>query len=548
MALMVQKAVVLGLAGRLAESRDALHRFLAIAPTEPTDQRLQAGVLAAILDELLGDAGTARGLLLEELSRVPERATGQRADLQRELAFASYFQADWEQTAYWARESLNSDAEGMCAVGAQSALALAEYALADLVSARQSAAMAAQLFDCLQDHHVAGYHPGIGAWLGWAEVSIERCQDAVRHLERAVAIAQAAGQRHVAVPLLAVQCLSLTSLGELLEASRVSEAATEAGLLSGSDLFLSWAMSLRCSVETQVGNPYDAVRFGERGATAALGAGPLASIAQTVLAQALLELGEAERCRSILCNADGEIDLPPFPLHDSLNYELLTRAELMLGDAARAAECAAEAACVANQVGLHLPAAYAQRAQALVELDAGAAAGAAALALAAAESSELANCPVEAARSRTLAGRAFAAAGQRDQAIAELQQAYSRLQALGALRYADSAARELRKLGRVVRFGHSSRSDPSTGLTKREIEVLEGVARGRTNRQIADELFLSVRTVDRHVSRILAKLGVASRAAAVSQFERMRADSAEPVMNLAGGDASASAYEWHGGA
>jgi DNA-binding NarL/FixJ family response regulator len=54
------------------------------------------------------------------------------------------------------------------------------------------------------------------------------------------------------------------------------------------------------------------------------------------------------------------------------------------------------------------------------------------------------------------------------------------------------------------------------GLTPRELEVLCLVAAGRTNRQIADVLVLSARTVDRHVSNIFAKLGVSSRAAATA--------------------------------
>src|SRR2546430_15471555 len=63
---------------------------------------------------------------------------------------------------------------------------------------------------------------------------------------------------------------------------------------------------------------------------------------------------------------------------------------------------------------------------------------------------------------------------------------------------------ELRKLGRVVRrAGRDGTGDsPLTGLTRRELEVIEFVAAGKTNREIANELFLSVLTVDRHVSRI----------------------------------------------
>jgi DNA-binding CsgD family transcriptional regulator len=49
------------------------------------------------------------------------------------------------------------------------------------------------------------------------------------------------------------------------------------------------------------------------------------------------------------------------------------------------------------------------------------------------------------------------------------------------------------------------------GLTRRELEVLRLVAAGRTNREIADALFISVPTVKRHLSTILGKLGVPSR-------------------------------------
>lgn len=57
-------------------------------------------------------------------------------------------------------------------------------------------------------------------------------------------------------------------------------------------------------------------------------------------------------------------------------------------------------------------------------------------------------------------------------------------------------------------------------LSARELEVLGLVGEGKTNRQIAEELYLSVRTVDRHVSRIFDKLGVSSRAAAASLLAR----------------------------
>jgi ATP/maltotriose-dependent transcriptional regulator MalT len=57
---------------------------------------------------------------------------------------------------------------------------------------------------------------------------------------------------------------------------------------------------------------------------------------------------------------------------------------------------------------------------------------------------------------------------------------------------------------------------PAGGLTPREIEVLRLVAKGRTNREIADALVISERTVARHMSNMLTKLGVSNRAAATA--------------------------------
>jgi pimeloyl-ACP methyl ester carboxylesterase/DNA-binding CsgD family transcriptional regulator len=64
-------------------------------------------------------------------------------------------------------------------------------------------------------------------------------------------------------------------------------------------------------------------------------------------------------------------------------------------------------------------------------------------------------------------------------------------------------------------------SDP-LGLSAREIEVLRLVAAGKSNKQIADELVISVNTVDRHVSHILSKIGAANRAEAAAYAAKQR--------------------------
>jgi DNA-binding NarL/FixJ family response regulator len=57
----------------------------------------------------------------------------------------------------------------------------------------------------------------------------------------------------------------------------------------------------------------------------------------------------------------------------------------------------------------------------------------------------------------------------------------------------------------------SATTDLESPLSRREQQVAQLVARGLTNRQIADELFVSERTAENHVQHILAKLGVSNR-------------------------------------
>jgi DNA-binding NarL/FixJ family response regulator len=69
----------------------------------------------------------------------------------------------------------------------------------------------------------------------------------------------------------------------------------------------------------------------------------------------------------------------------------------------------------------------------------------------------------------------------------------------------------------------SADEPPAYSLTRREREVAELVGRGLTNRQIAKELVLSERTVEKHVANILKKLGLHSREQVAALKTRRRA-------------------------
>jgi ATP/maltotriose-dependent transcriptional regulator MalT len=71
-------------------------------------------------------------------------------------------------------------------------------------------------------------------------------------------------------------------------------------------------------------------------------------------------------------------------------------------------------------------------------------------------------------------------------------------------------------LARIGEQPNRGRSEPAGSLSEREAQVLRLIASGKTNRHIAEELFISEKTVARHVSNIFDKLGVSNRSAATA--------------------------------
>jgi DNA-binding NarL/FixJ family response regulator len=137
------------------------------------------------------------------------------------------------------------------------------------------------------------------------------------------------------------------------------------------------------------------------------------------------------------------------------------------------------------------------------------------------ESAEGSPFRLEALWTRLDLGFALADAGN-DRAAAELERAAAAAEELGAGTVKELADRALRSLG--VRTWR--RVSAGTPLTEREQEVARLVAEGATNREIAQTLFLSPKTVERHVSNVFKKVGVRNRAELATRLWDLAAEHA----------------------
>jgi DNA-binding CsgD family transcriptional regulator len=314
--------------------------------------------------------------------------------------------------------------------------------------------------------------------------------------------------------------------GKLAEAGELLDGVIEAGRLLGSPPALAGNLFNRSVVALAAGDLDMALATAEESLelTRDLDDGFVTAWAAARLAGVLFETGQPDRAIELLLGRAGGQDLTLIPGGwRAYCLELLTRCWLALDRHTEAQRAADRAGVTAAAVRLPLATAWADRAIAAVALHSGDTTHAIERALASAEAAHEVGAPIESALSRTLAGRALAQAGQCDRALAELRCAAATLDACGALRFRDSAERELGKLGhrphRRTRPGNTNVAGIES-LTERELQVTRLVVDRRTNAQIAAALFLSQKTVETHLRNIFHKTGVTTRVALARTVER----------------------------
>jgi DNA-binding NarL/FixJ family response regulator len=524
--LLVPLARSLGASGQLEASREILGEVLEVLPPELEAVRGQVIAFMSLIQHLLGRHGEARDTLAAALEALPDPRSPEAAALRVELAADCFFLGEWDRMHRWATGALalaRDAGDPRTHAAAAALLGLSCYELLRLDEAKAHVAEAKRIVDELPDDELA-LRVDACHWLGWVEHLLDLYDDSVRHMERGIAISRRTGQGHVLAPMTIGLVIANTWRGDLLAADRRTTEAIEIAHLAGSDQLMAWAQTMRCWVSGRLGDLDEAVAAGEEAVRIGddVTKGPYTVVASCWLCDALVESGAAARGRDMLLAAVDGPDLANVePAFRSCVYEVLTRAELALGAVDRAAEWAERGLEAVDGTGMPGRESFALRAASLVALARDDPERAAALALEAAEKAGE-DYRVDAARAVAIQGRALSATGDREAAVEALRAACEELDRCGARRSRDQAVRELRRLGeRVATTGRRGRDTGGVAaLSEREREVADLVTDRFTNREIAERLVLSEKTVERHLSRIFQKLNVSSRVEVARAIEK----------------------------
>ena len=517
--LLVSLANALAATGRLEEALAALNEAIERVPASLPELRVRLIAACAACENPLGRHDAAHARLLCAFDALPDRDGAVAAALQVELAADALYDSDFAAMRRWARAAAGtargSSDRGLLTIST-ALLCFAEYGLGDIAAAEQARAESAALLDALPDEELVA-RLDAAHYLGFAEYFCEHYEDAARHMRRGVSVCRAVGQGQFLVQMQVGFAHALERLGRLREALEAADSAAEAARLSGHRQLIGFALVAEALTATELGDADHARTAAEEAIALLDGLDPSVLTIATLahIAVVWLEIGEPDRCVDQL----RAVGLPDFPQIEAGRrgwlYAALGRAELARGDRDAAAAWVERSEVTVQGLELPLAEAWALHARALLSLGDGDVRRAAELASRAAELAAAVHAPVPAARCRMLAGIALTRAGDREAGIRLLKSADDQLAASGANRYRDEAARELRRLGHrvVTRQRRGRAGDGLAALSGREREIAERVALGRTNREIAGELFLSEKTVEGHLTSIFGKLGVSARAA-----------------------------------
>ena len=563
--LLVELAHVQAVSGHAEEGRETARALLGLLPADDTVRRARTVQMCAVMERQLGRIHEARAIVLDELRRTTDRQTPEAVLLRIRLVADRIQRAD-TRGSQAVLDTIPDSAPGW-GPGLVAAVAsmrpIVAHVRGEVEEAIAHAQRADELFSAASDTDFADCLDCF-AWLLFAESFLGMYDRALRHAERLVSITRTTGQTFILGYMLAGQSRVLAQQGRMAEAAAAADEATAVGRELRSQEVLAYGLIQQCLTASWTGDHDEALRAGAEAVANDTGSGEwwthMAHVAHALAvvnagrpdegAEALiaacgdgtqgLDFGTLVMCAETLAsvraaqddtaadstgqNSTGQSSTGQNSTGQNSTGQNST-GQNSTGSAAHwagIAEAIADPA-LTGDVGL----ARLARAHAARAADP---AGSAALAAEAAELLAEAGRRPEAGRAELAAGIAHAAAGDRGRARERVRAAAEIFDACGMRDLHAQAVREQRRLGvRVPGRGRSAapsaggkggREKLPFGLSPREHEIASLVAEGCSNQQIAERLYLSVRTVETHLSRVFAKIGVTSRVGVATEMNR----------------------------
>ncbi|MFF2813557.1 AAA family ATPase [Streptomyces sp. NPDC058000] len=523
----------LGAQRTLGDNRDLMRAALALAPEHDSPERVRAVAFSSLMEAVLGNADHALDLVEHELAGRPAEQLPAPAVpllLQRELTALLRDTTPHRGRLLTALLTARRNADPLAQAGALALLSYTEAMTDDAVPALHHAEQSAALCDTLPDDELCA-HPEYLGVLALSESLLGQFEQAGRHGRRGAALVSSHGRTFLLPSLLVGIAYALTYAGRVHQARRTALDALSTAAPQDNLHVRPLAAALESCNAVLSGEP--PTLSIDRAHTTAFPHRPhsLPTVLTALcLAQSARLRGDLPRAESLILIAGSGPDLTRIPaLLRPACYEVLA-ASAVAADNALAARWAWRAKVAAEKLRIPVPLAYAAMAQAHILRK---------------HSSEAAWLYRRAACLFSTSGmvgiQAWAlketatclAANHRSGEASSLLSLAAELahQSGGRLLY-DQIRRATTPTTPLPDRHRTTPCDTLTPLTNREREVASFVGTGMKTREIAQQLHLSPRTVEVHLTRIYRKLNINSRA---SLARLMTEAGIHPTASTAGG-------------
>jgi|GEM_PF-1482664 len=502
----------------------------ALANLDPNDTIALAWLTVTLLrvQRWMGHNDSAIPTLTRALDALPDDKSFERAMLTGTLAmeYARIGQTS-EMRRHYAAAIVDTEkcAQPFMTLAVQIVITMSEALAGDPHKATRAAIAAEELLENLSAEQLRLGVDAI-AILASAQDWLGRSEEALRCAYQGRSAAIDSGNRMAEFWFTLAAAIALTSLGRLESARETAESAEQLARVCVNNGLISVSLGLAANISVKRGDLASARTQLEDCLTyrSVVTDSNMQLMALGLALPALVSLGHYDEaiCEFVETSANNGMAEIPKTQRASL-YEWLVTAELAKGRVDAARHWSDLATASADEIDTDLSTAAASRAAAEVFAACEEWSSAISCASRAVSAAERIGRPYELAQSLLLEGRILATTDQRESAVVKLESALETFGECGARGMVSQVRQLLRELGvnptgpRVKRgaFGIDS-------LSGREREVADLVATGLTNPQIAEQLFLSVRTVESHLRRIFVKLDANSRAEVASAVQRSR--------------------------